>query len=239
MIFILNNVKFGHPKLSKYQLDFFHDNFIPLLLKSGSKEHHIIISGDLFYNTKHTNFQLLLDIKNILNILAQYSKIGIFGNDYCYDLFKEQTFKVVEMNHEIENISLFQLTKDNVEKIGYCVDKNNKLKFIENKFSPRFVEYIIKNIEDIDKIKITKDFIDLHINSELIEKQEYKNKIDIFLNNNNFNNVYYTGEKKEQEKVILDSKNIKIREILVDNIDEDLKSELDEVFVIYDEKINN
>jgi len=73
----------------------------------------------------------------------------------------------------------------------------------------------------------------------LLDKAEYKNKIDIFLNNNQFNNVFYTENNKVDNKVKLDSKNINIRNILVNNIEEELKDELGEIFVIYDEKNNN
>lgn len=66
-------------------------------------------------------------------------------------------------------------------------------------------------------------------------KPEYKNKIDIFLNNNSFNNVFYT-EKNETEKVKI--KNNDIRNILIDNIDDNLKEELNEIFHIYDDDKN-
>ncbi len=238
MIFILTNIKFGHPKLSKYQLDFFHD-FIQTLMKSGSKEHEVIINGDFFYNNKHTTFNLINEVKRILGVLTQFSNVFMIGNDYCYPLFNEYIKVVDKLNFDIKDISLFQLSKESTDQIGYNIVKDNKIKFIPNKFSPRFVEYIIKEIDDIDQINITKDFIDITINSELLDKAEYKNKIDIFLNNNQFNNVFYTENTKVDNKVKLDSKNINIRNILVNNIEDELKEELGEIFVIYDEKNNN
>jgi len=237
MIFILNNINFGHPKIAKYQMEFF-DHLVQTLMKSGSKEHEVIIKGDLFYNSKHTTFQLLNEVKRMLKVLNQFSIVLMLDNDYCYPLLEEYIKKVDIINYEIEDVSLFQFSKTDTNKIGYHIVKNKKLGFIENKFSPRFVEYIINDIEDLDSIEMTKDFIDLTINSDLLNKSEYQNKIDIFLSKNNFNNIFYTENKREEEKVKLDSKNINIRNILVNNVDEELKNELSEIFTIYDQKKN-
>lgn len=233
MIFILSNIFFGHPKLLKNQFDFFND-FNLNLLKSGSKDHKIIIRGDLFYNTKHTNFQLLIEVQKILKLLSQSSTIYILNNDYCFNLFKDYLNKIDRLEYDIlDNISLFQSSKDDTNKIGYNIIKDG-VKFIENKISPRFINYEINSLDDMDKIKITEDFIDITINSDLIEKPEFKNKIDIFLNNNSFNNIYYTEKTKNIEKINIKENNI--RKILIDNIEEDLKTEILEVFNIYDEK---
>jgi len=226
MVYILSNIFFGHPKLSKYQLDFFNNYFIP----HSQNPEKIIITGNIFYNVNHITFQLLNEVKKIFNGID--SPIEIVGNDYCFDIIKNFGDITQIDKFEIEPISLFQISKDNKEKIGFYI--NNKFK--ENKFSPRFVEYTINEITDLDKVEITKDFIDLIISSELVEKAEYKNKIDLFLNNNTFNNVFYTEKKKEIEKVVI--KNNDIRNILLDNIEENLKEELKEIFTLYDQKNN-
>jgi hypothetical protein len=104
---------------------------------------------------------------------------------------------------------------------------------------PRFTEYQINSIEDLEKIKINNDFIDLTINGDLLQNQQNKNIIDLFLNNNTFNNVYYTEKIKDDDKVKMDSSDIKIRDVLINNIGEDLKKELIEIFTIYDNKTFN
>jgi hypothetical protein len=241
MNLIFTNIRFGHPKIGKQQIDFFWKYLFDLIARSGSNpdSNEIIINGDLFHNTRHTNFKLLKEVKNIFIALSRHANIRMIGNDYCYDLFKEHINKIDEIAYEIKDISLFQFSKDHTDKIGYNIVKEGKLYFMENKFSPRFVEYIINNVDELDEINLNKDFIDVTINSDILENSQDKNRIDIFLNNNQFNNVYYTDQIKEESKVKLDSKNINIRNILIDNIEEELKEELSEVFVIYDGKNND
>lgn len=225
MIYFLSNIFFGHPKLSKYQLDFFNNYFIPHI----QNPQKIIISGNLFYNINHISFQLLNDVKHIFNSID--IPIEIVENNYCFDIIKNfGNITQIDKLDKVNDFSLFQFSKDNKEKIGFYIND----KFKENKHSPKFIEYTINSLKDLDNIKITKDFIDLTINSELLEKAEYKNKIDLFLNNNSFNNVFYTEKNKNIEKVKM--KDNDIRNILIDNIDDDLKEELKEIFTIYDEK---
>jgi len=232
MIFVLNNIKFGHPKLYKYQFEFFDEYLI------GKKADKIIIIGDLFYNTKHTTFPIISKVRDIIKNL-NCSKIELIGNEYCHELFEEFLNSTLDYNpydliSKVKDASLFQLSKENKCKIGFYTFEDEK-KFVENTYTPRFLEYKIKSIEELESLEITKDFIDVEIDSELLNKAEYKNKIDIYLSNHTFNNVFYTEKKKEEEKVVLDSKNINIRNILVNNVEEELKDELKEIFTIYDE----
>ena len=244
MIYILNNIKLGHPKLGKHQIDYFKNHFIPSYNENRVFKDKIIILGDLFYNTKQVTFSLLEEILEIFWKI--HGLIEIVGNDYCYNSvihgsrweggkmkqIKEFEFSLIDLP-----FSMFQLNKENKNPIGYyTIDDFGKLTFINNDFTPKFVEYFVNNIEDLDNVKLTKDFIDLTISSEPLDNQEFKNKIDIFLNNNTFNNVFYTEKFNQDEKINMDSGNINIRNILINNIEPDLKSELDEIFIIYDEK---
>jgi len=235
MIYILSNIFFGHPKLYKHQIDYFDNYFLPFINKNKPKK--IIIDGNLFYNTHSISFSLLNKIKEIFSTIN--CPVEMAGNEYCFYSIKNFTdieIEYIKFEYELEPFSLFHFSKDNNEKIGFYAVKDKTTKFIENKFSPRFVEQNIESLEDLN-VEITKDFIDLTINSELILKPEFKNKIDIFLNNNTFNNVFYTEKKVEIEKVKM--KNNDIRSILTDNINDDLKDELKEIFTIYDEKNHN
>lgn len=228
MIYLLNNINFGHQKLSKYQIEYFNDYLLPRL----DNIEKIIITGNLFYNTKYISFDLLSKIKNILNQIKV--PIEILENDYCINIF-DNLNKINKIDYDV-NISLFQLSKEDKNEPGFYIIKDNNIKIIKNKITPRFIQYEINSIEDIN-IDINKDFIDIIINSELIQNQQNKNKVDIFLNNNKFNNVFYTEKIDKNEIVKLDSKNINIRNILIDNIENDLKEELNEVFNIHDEKL--
>lgn len=227
MIYYLNNIKFGHPKLYKYQFEYFEKIFIPRLHLDFKKINKIIITGDIFYNTKHTTFSLISKVKKILEEIS--IPIEIIDNEYCSEIFNLKKIKEIEVD---TSVSLFQFNKNDKSEIGFFIDD----KFIRNDSTPKFIEYSINNINDIEKIEIKNDFIDIIINSDLLDNQQNKNKIDIFLNNNNFNNVFYTENIKQDDKVKMDSKNIKIREILMNNIEEDLKGELTEIFTIHDEK---
>ena len=240
MIFIFSNIRYGHPKMFKYQHEWFSEfNKMMYGTQSTPETNDIFIRGDLFYNAVNPSLTILNDMKGILFHMNKVARVYIVKNANLFPLFLHD-LSVNDLDDDIEekvkDTSLFQLSKDDANKIGYNVYKNKKVCFIPNKTSPRFIEYTINEIEDIDKVLINNDFIDLIINSDLLNKAEYKNKIDIFLNNNNFNNVFYTEKEKIEDDVVLDSKNINIRNILVNNVDEDLKEELNEIFVIYDEK---
>lgn len=232
MVFILSNIFFGYPKLYKYQQEFFHDFIV--LVNQGKNE--IYFTGDIFYNTNHMTFKTIIDFKRILRILSKENNIFILNNDYCYELFSDVSNKIDKINFDISNVNLFQLSKEDNNKIGYYILKNDKLVFIENKKSPRYIEHKIETIDDLNNVNITNNFIDVIINSELLENQQNKNLIDIFINNNPKLNFYFTEKiVVEEKKVKLDTNNINIRNILIDNIEDDLKEELGEIFKVYDE----
>jgi len=235
MIYILNNIKFGHPKLSKHQIEYFYKYLIPLMKRRQStREDKIIITGDLFHNTKNITFNLISIIQDIFDCLSSLHTVEIVGNDYCVNIIKDYVTQINTIEQDVK-ISLFHLSINDDNEVGFYLMKEDKTKIIKNDFSPKFIEYTINNIEDIDTFEISKNFINLNINSQLLNSQQNKNKIDIFLNNNQFNNIYYMGEVDDEDRVKLDSKNINIRDILINNIEDDLKGELDEIFTIYDE----
>ena len=242
MIYVLNNILFGNPKLSKYQLDYFNNYFIQTVEKYPPDK--ILIYNNIFYNSNNITFSLLNKVKDIFTCLSNITKIEVIDNDYCSSIIKDWNIHVVDSNdYEQPNLTLpkpnlFQLSKDDQTIPGFLIAHQVKSVFVENKHTPRFVDYSIETIDDLNNFVMTKDIINLTINSELFSKAEYVNRIDIFLNNNKFNNVFYTEKTKDEEKVVLDSKNINIRNILVTNIEDDLKDELKEVFDIYDEKNN-
>ena len=238
MIYVLNNILFGNPKLSKYQLDYFNNYFIPMVEKYPPDK--ILIYNDIFHNNNNITFNLLNKIKGIFTSLSDITKIEVLDNDYCSNIIKDWSIYVVDSNdYEQPNLTLpkpnlFQLSKDDQTIPGFLIAHQIKSVFVENKHTPRYVNYSIETIDDLNNFVSNKNFVNLTINSELFNKAEYVNRIDIFLNNNKFNNIFYTEKIKDEDKVVLDSKNINIRNILVTNIDDDLKDELKEVFDVYD-----
>lgn len=233
MICILNNIKFGNPKLSKYQLSYF-DDFIQLI--NNKKITEIFIYGDLFYSSNSITFDLL---SKVLDIFEHMSKIPIyiFENYYCLSAIKPYV-KVNKdiINDKIKDISLFQHNKNENYKIGYLLMKDGKTAFVENKITPKFIQYEINDIEDLNNIEITKDFIDLIINSDAINNQQNKNIVDLFSNNNPNINIYYTELINNENEIKMDHNNMNIRNILIDNVELDLREELHEVFSIYDKE---
>jgi hypothetical protein len=238
MIYIISNIFFGNPKTSKHQIDYFDNHLLPFFKKNPPEK--TIIYGDLFYNTNIVSFKLLSKVKDLLIKISEITKIEILDNDYCKPIFQNiPNINIIDSDgYEQPNITiprpnLFQMNKDDKTTPGLLIVKGDKNKLIENTITPRYIEIPINSIEELESLEKTKDYIDLIINSELLEKTEYKNKIDIFLNKNNFNNVFYT-DKKEKEIVIV--KDNHIRNILFDNIDQNLKTTLQEIFYLYDEK---
>lgn len=237
MDFIFNNIKFGHPKLYQHQFDFFENYIIPILLKK-DKIDNIYITGDLFYNDKNATFNLINDVISIIRKLS-FINIYLIKNNYFHNIIGDSVKKLDKIKYDInENISLFQLSKKDNNKVGFFIF-NDKINFIENKFSPKFIDYEINKIDDIDKIEINNNFITLNINSDLLENQQYKNIIELYLNNNpNINCFYFKRYKNENNKIKSDIKNINIRDLLLNNIDNELKDDIINVFKIYDQKKN-
>jgi hypothetical protein len=113
--------------------------------------------------------------------------------------------------------------------------KQNEIRFIENVYSPKFKEIYIDDISELNSINTeTHDFIDLIIKSSAVEKVENKNKLEIFTTKYNINNIYYTDEYNNKSELNMVINNNDIRDILIDNADEEIAKNLKEIFVIHD-----
>jgi hypothetical protein len=133
--------------------------------------------------------------------------------------------------------SPYQLNKDyTLSQHGFyeLSLKHNEVTFTENNYSPKFKEIYIEDISELSKINTkTNDFIDLIVKSTAINKTENKNKLEIFISKNNINNVYYTEDYATQESKVIINNN-EIRDILIDNADQETIDNLKEIFTIYD-----
>lgn len=130
------------------------------------------------------------------------------------------TFKRVFSGH----IHIRQISK-NFEFIGsnFQMDRNDfgdekgitvldtvsgKVEFIPNKISPVFKKFVVKNEDDIerlDTIKSTKDYIDLTIsNNLLVSNRKLRRKLEGLLEQGNFASVEYIDDivKIEESKKI-------------------------------------
>lgn len=246
--YILSNMFLGRPKLSKYQIEYFEDYFLPLIEKRGARDDDkIIITGDIFFNTTTVNFSFLKQIKTIFYKLSMIIPIEIVGNDYCFDIISDGGENHIKkymgsVFNDVNKISLFDF-KGNENPVGFDIIKDGEIKFIENKKSPRFIDVRINKIEDLVPGKNDKDFIDYYINNNLMENLDTKNKINIFLAKNNPSNVYFfsgddDASKKKMNAVILPTNgNINLRELIINNIDDELKEEMMNIFKISDNSL--
>ena len=214
---------------------------------------------------KRINNVKIIENKEIINNVTLISDnnefddisndIVIFNHNY---LNNPDTYKEILKNNKInictnnddyllldDNIinigSPYKLNKDQKNEKGFLVIDSDKKKhkFINNDYSPNFININIENEEDLNNFQIDKkDFIYLNVNELLIEKKENLNKLNILINKYDFKNViYYNNNKKEKININNESFDIKsiINKYLKDN-NLDLYKELDIIYKIYSEK---
>lgn len=97
--------------------------------------------------------------------------------------------------------SIFQMDRNDIgdQKGITCIDTNTDTEtFYPNKISPVFRKYKVlvdEDIEKIDEIKDTKDYIDLVIsNNLLINNRKLRRKLEIILEKGNFASVEYIDD---------------------------------------------
>jgi len=71
-IFITSNTFFGYKNLINDQYSYFYDQIIPFLKKKSSSDDIFVHGGNIFYNKKSINFDIL---KNVLDIFDKISDI--------------------------------------------------------------------------------------------------------------------------------------------------------------------
>jgi len=208
-------------------------------------------SIDLFDNKE---IKIIKDIKKIKNIMfIPHGEFLMTDNDVDYLFYSTPLKEVIEIKKSFNgfyenekgndiNINItspYQLNKDfSMTSHGFFAFslKQNEVRFIENSYSPKFKEIYIDDLSQIYNIDTnSNNFVDLVINSKITERTEDKNKVDIFLSKNNFNNVYFTEDVKKDSDIIIRDEN-DIRSILVENAENEIVEELKDVFDIYDKQ---
>ena len=221
--------------------------FIQIFVLRGSNDEFSI---DLIARNK--NIKIIKETKKVKNIM--FIPEGEFlmpDNDTEYLFYHtplkelsgiKRSFNGFHSNEKGNDINIsigspYQLNKDFslIEHGLYEFSlKQNELRLISNNYSPKFKEIYIDDISELPTIsQDNKDFIDLIVTSKAVEKIENKNKLDIFVNNNNISNVYFTDDTiLPDEDIVI--KNNDIRDILTENAKSEIKDNLNEVFSIYD-----
>lgn len=263
---IFNNRNTVNMDIINKTMDVFEElsNIIPIyIIKSENDELSSLILNRI------NNINIIDDIKTINNItLSTYKKdindiekndIIVFNHDYINNIefYKNilKKFKIVicthydDMNIKDDNIinigSPYQLNKEHKNKKGFLVidtDKK-KVKFIKNDYSPIYLKIKINDINDLinfNNDSLKKNFIDLEINENVIEKKENLNKLNLLINKYNFNNIIYIKNQDDKPIKNVDTNNFDIKNIiskyLKDNNLQHIKNELDNIYRIHKEK---
>lgn len=222
-------------------------DFIPIyLLRGGNDE----ISIDLLARNK--NIRIIKGIKKIKNLMfIPDGEFLMTDNDTEFLFYNGQLKTVTSVKRSFNgfyenekgndiNINItspYQLNKDYTLSPHGIYEFNlnqNELRFIENTYSPKFREIYIEDITELAKINTgSKDFIDLVVKSNVVEKTENKNKLEIFASKY-VNSVYYIGDNNIEKDEIIINNNNDIRDILIENADDEMVDNLKEIFSIYD-----
>lgn len=237
-------------KVIKDTLDLFDElsNIIQIFVLKGPNDD---LSIDLIgRNNKIKIIKEIKKTKNIMFIPSDEFLMPDFDTEYLFFNSPaksmnglKKTFNGYYDNEKGNDINInitspYQLNKDfiTVEHGFYAFSlKQNEVRFLSNNYSPKFKEIYIDDISQLQEIDNNKkDFIDLIINSKIVEKTENKNKVDIFIAKNDFHNVYFTEDSKKENKEIVISNNNDIRNILIENADENMVDDLKEIFQIHD-----
>ena len=249
---IFYNKQTAHFKVLKETFDVFDElsDLMPIFLLKGSNEE---LSLDLLSNRK--GIKVFKEIKRMKNLMfVPQGEFLMPDNDieylfYCTPLKDvigvKRSFNGYFENEKGNDINInitspYQLNKDFITTGHgfYAFNlKQNDIRFIENNYSPKFKEIYIDDLSQLQEIHKSKDFIDLVINSKVVELTENKNKVDMFLSKHDFHNVYFTESFKKEKEVIIKNNN-DIRNILIDNAEEDMVEDLNEIFKIYDSTKN-
>ena len=124
--------------------------------------------------------------------------------------------------------SIFQMDRNDYgdQKGIFVLDTDTgEETFIENKISPVFKKFRVTNeddIEQLDNLKLTNDYIDLSIsNSLLVSNRKLRRKLEVILESNSFSSIEYLDDIVE--KVDVDSE----VEVVIDGESIDISIQLD------------
>jgi hypothetical protein len=169
-IFLISNTLFGYKNMTKYQMSYFYDIFIPFLEKKSKKGDIFVHGGNLFYNKIHADFNL---INNILDIFDKISKIlPIYIINSLNDEYSTTILK------RLNNIFII----DNLKIINNVILASNKLDLLD-----------IKNIKPIiifNSNYLTNDAYKLFLNNFNVSICTYFNNNDIIDNIINIGSPY-------------------------------------------------
>lgn len=133
--------------------------------------------------------------------------------------------------------SPYQLTANNSSDVGFYVISGEKELWSENKFSPKFSKIEIKSEVDVDNLDeefIKNNFVDVVVDSELLDKN--KTKIKFLLSKFKLNSIHY----KEEEIIYdVDDENKSLDELISEELkgaSDDVINEYQNIMKLYNEK---
>lgn len=218
-------------------------NFIPMLFIKGAIDENSI---DLMQ--RNSNIKIIKEIKKMKNITIVPSGEFLMPDNDTQYLFYSTALKKIDgikksfnsfydnNDGDENNINIttpYQLNKDySKSKHGfYTINiKSDIVSFIENNFSPKFEDVYINDISDLENVNIGNNIVNLIINSDIINTQEYKNKIELFAYKHSIG-LYFT-QKTLENNIIIEKNDI--RNILLKNIDQNIINEMENIFITYD-----
>ena len=246
---IFYNKQSAHFKVLKDVMNIFDElsTLMQIFLLKGLNEE---FSLDLFNNKK--NIKVINETKRVKNIIfipsgdffmPDSDTEYLFGSSSAIEIpGVKRSFNGFYDNEKGNDINInvtspYQLNKDFITTGHgfYAFNlKQNDIRFIENNYSPKFKEIYIDDLSQLKDIDTkSKNFIDLVIDSKIVELTENKNKVDMFLSKNDFNNVYFTENTDKGKEIVMKNRN-DIRNILIDNAEDGIIEDLNDIFEIYD-----
>jgi hypothetical protein len=179
------------------------------------------------------NYDYTINPETIKNVIKNKFEISICGY-----------FDDIETNDDnIINVhSPYDLNKNHENKKGLIIidTDRKKFKFVENTYSPKFINIYIKELDDSKILENHKnDFVELKISKSIVKTKENRNKLDIILNKYEFDTITYVDDKMiKEEDIKIDDHTFNIREIIESHLKDknELLKELDIVYKIYDGK---
>ncbi len=245
-IWLTKNIRFGYKytinKTMRHQINSCLDHWLDdLLSKRAKSDDMFVIYGGLFSNTS-PSLVAIDDAHKFLRRISDRIEVKLINTERDSRIFDDESFSTLDIFSDIRNLyvikdirgldypfdlipNIMQL-EETEDKPGVLVYNPSSKKHImmDNTYSPKHVNFLIKNLDDftlIDKEKHKDDFIHIQIDESLAE--EKKLDISIALHNINICSVKYLDNKvkQKQEDVIDITDSLNIVDTIFAHIGED------------------
>lgn len=209
---------------------FFNHKNIKILPDFYKESNILFISNNFIDHISNINNNdiIITNCKIDIEILKSYPNLIMQGY-YDYNSINENIIRLgtpYELTKNISNCGIYVLN-----------NKNKEYKFIKNTFSPIYKIITINELSDIDKLdkdEINNNFVNLVINSNLVNEKSVK--LDYLLSKFKFKNVSYSDSTKVES--IIENETMNIENLVIDKIKNNKKvlDEFNNIVRIYKEK---